>query len=797
MPSVFSSFLIWAQAAAPHPQPAPATATNFPEWLQWLFVWGEPGLTDVRFLGGLMTWAKVVGLFCLLGWSLSWIVAAFKEPDLKKTRALDIAAAVALLGGLVCALLQVLEANERLPLLQVRGVHIVGLIALGCSLVILAWAESKLWASIRRLGTRGDLVVLTLLHAAMALGLIVFASILVIGGTRFAGNPRAWQDMLVGGARLGATYMGLVVLARVVLLLLPEILALRGRRVYSIAWQCWVESFRRMAAPWVVLVVFGVILAFTSWFLTPPREAELGRLYVGTLTLLCSLLLTVTVTILAPISLPNDIRQQTIYTVVSKPVRRLELIWGRMIGYMALVTVLLLFFGGVSLIYVDRMVDSAIKRERLRAEREEKARKPELARLAREAADQLETRLSARLPVKGVLTFVDSRGMPRRSGIDVGQELEYRSFIEGATPSRAIWQFGESVRDPFTLRPLDRRVPIEKFLIAGTVEATQDQIANLQQQVALARRAPSGKNGRPSGPDASAAQAEIKRLSGVLADLQKRDRSLRASGKLAEAARLHSRAVPINMTFNVYRTTKGEIVGDPVLAAIKVRNEITRASHDLVLPIREYYDNRTRFPSSILVGSHGRVTIEVQCMTANQYLGMAESDLFILAGAGGFEVNFLKGLVGIWLQAMVLTAIGVCAGTFLSWPVALLTTIGFFIGGQVGFAFLQQFALQGLIGGGPFESLIRLLSHENQVSELAPTLGVIVARTLDSIVMPVMSRLVYLVPNFSALDVSNMVAEGFAVTREALFGHLLTALAYAMPFSVAGYFILKNREVAA
>ena len=95
-----------------------------------------------------------------------------------------------------------------------------------------------------------------------------------------------------------------------------------------------------MWAPWVVLTVFLLVLAFTHWFLQPPRAAEMGRLYVGTLTLLCSLLLTAMVTILTPLTLPTDIQQQTIYTVVSKPVRRLELIWGRMIGYMALVTVL-------------------------------------------------------------------------------------------------------------------------------------------------------------------------------------------------------------------------------------------------------------------------------------------------------------------------------------------------------------------------------------------------------------------------------------------------------------------------
>ena len=77
-----------------------------------------------------------------------------------------------------------------------------------------------------------------------------------------------------------------------------------------------------MWAPWVVVTVFLLVLAFTHWFLQPPRAAEMGRLYVGTLSLLCSVLLTVMVTIMTPLSLPTDIQQQTIYTVVSKPVRR-------------------------------------------------------------------------------------------------------------------------------------------------------------------------------------------------------------------------------------------------------------------------------------------------------------------------------------------------------------------------------------------------------------------------------------------------------------------------------------------
>jgi hypothetical protein len=146
---------------------------------------------------------------------------------------------------------------------------------------------------------------------------------------------------------------------------------------------------------------------------------------------------------------------------------------------------------------------------------------------------------------------------------------------------------------------------------------------------------------------------------------------------------------------------------------------------------------------------------------------------------------------------MVLTAIGVFAGTFLSWPVALLTTIFFFVAGQLAFGFLVDFTRQAVMGGGPFESLIRLLTHDNQMSELAPTAGVILAKTLDSLVMPVMSMLIFVVPNFNALDVTNMVADGFAVGWGLLATNTLLALGYALPFSIAGYYILKKREVAA
>jgi hypothetical protein len=619
------------------------------------------------------------------------------------------------------------------------------------------------------------------------------------------------------------TYMGYVVLLRVAMLLLRELIAIRSRRLYSIARLSIYEANRRMWAPWVVITVFLLVLAFTHWFLQPPRPAEMGRLYVGTLTLLCSVLLTVMVTILTPLSLPTDIQQQTIYTVVSKPVRRLELIWGRMIGYMAMVTILVAIFGGISLIYLWRTVGSAIRITEAQAVRAKNENRTNEFKQLTEQADQLRTRMQARVPVKGSLSFIDSRGTPHAIGIDVGQDQnmkEPRSHIEGATQSAAIWSFGV-VPDPFSPPgrppiPLDRRIPVSDFLKPNSMEWYLDRVYQLAAQIDAAKKeqaAPNLPTSRVGQLNASITrnQTELDRVNGEYeakrnqaADLEAKAVQADTANNADEAHRLREQVaalssppVTVEMSFNVYRTTKGK-VGEPVYAEFSAVNPRTGYEFEgNFFAIKEYYTNRVLMPASILAGSAGTLRIEVRCMSPTQYLGMAESDLYLLLPPGNFGVNYMKGLFGVWLQAMVLTAIGVCAGTFLSWPVALLTTIAFFVAGQLAFAFLVDFSRQAIMGGGPFESMIRLLTHDNLMSDMTPTAGVVLAKTLDSLVMPIMSMLVYVVPNFQALDVSNMVADGYAVSWRMMGLNTLLALAYALPFSFAGYLILKNREVAA
>ncbi len=308
----------------------------------------------------------------------------------------------------------------------------------------------------------------------MAIGLYLYYSglmVLLVQVDALGNVPKlTWLDGMVFGVRFGLTYMGFIVLFRVGWEFVREVFLIRGRRLYSIARLAIYESNRKMWAPWVVITVFLLVLAFTHWFLQPPRAAEMGRLYVGTLSLLCSILLTVMVTIMTPLSLPTDIQQQTIYTVVSKPVRRSELIWGRMIGYMALVTVLVLVFGGISLAYLWRTVGTTLTSLEQAAFKAKNENRIAEHKLLLEQADQLRVRdagegsdqglaLVPRLSRhaargghrRGCGTADEGAEEPHRRGDAVGGDLEIRQAGAGPVLAAGPAQLSESPDPGFRL----------------------------------------------------------------------------------------------------------------------------------------------------------------------------------------------------------------------------------------------------------------------------------------------------------------------------------------------------------
>jgi ABC-type Na+ efflux pump permease subunit len=105
------------------------------------------------------------------------------------------------------------------------------------------------------------------------------------------------------------------------------------RRVWALAALTAREAIRRKAL--LVFGLFALLFMFGSWFLSGGGEKadiQIQRHVVFVFTVITWLVLPV-VLMLACWGIPEDIKARSMHTVVTKPVRRVEIVLGRMLGF--------------------------------------------------------------------------------------------------------------------------------------------------------------------------------------------------------------------------------------------------------------------------------------------------------------------------------------------------------------------------------------------------------------------------------------------------------------------------------
>jgi ABC-type transport system involved in multi-copper enzyme maturation permease subunit len=486
--------------------------------------------------------------------------------------------------------------------------------------------------------------------------------------------------------------------------LFSEVVSLSLRRVWAITWHCMLESLRRRMLL-AVLAVFVVLFLFAGWYL-PSRPTEQVRVYVSFVLMSSTLIAMVASGLLACLGLPSDIKDQTIHTVVTKPVRRLEIVAGRALGLTILASAILVVMGLVSYVYLTRSVGGTISQlQQELAAAEQRGDVQHKDRL-QDDIDQIRSRLTARVPV-----YSDSL---EGANTNVGSESTYRKYIEGNRTAAAIWHF--------------TGLPVEQ---------------------------------------------------------------LKRSGR-----------IPLEMTFTVFRTTKGEI-GRGVLAQLTFRNPKTKyAVVQYPFEVREYYTNRRQLEAGaeanleqLFADSGGALDVEVRCLSPSQYLGMAHADLYILLDEASFGLNFAKGIVGVWIRVVLIICVAVMFSTFLNSYVAMLATVAVFIGG-VSMPLLNDIATGEAAGGGPLEAAHRLFTQNNLQTPLDRDVWTSTLHAADKGLQAVLSGLTYVLPNLRTFNTAPLVAHGFDIGAGVLLTNIVMALGYVVPFILVGYFLFISREIA-
>jgi len=520
------------------------------------------------------------------------------------------------------------------------------------------------------------------------------------------------------------------------------------QRVGAIARLAIKEAIRKKVL--VVVAVFVIAIMFAGWYLDPQAQYP-ARLYISFVLTTTNYMVILLGLFLSCFSLPSDIKSKIIYTIVTKPVRPTEIFLGRVVGFSAVGTLILLLLGSMSYLFVIRGVDH--QHEAMTISDDGKSgetslqqfhtHKFELDSDGEGKTDEVKGHrhvvtkvgdkivigpttgdLEARVPIYAKKFRFTGRDGEEAPGLNVGYMSEYQKYIEGDSLSSAIWTFEGITPSSF------------------------------------------------------------------------------------------SSQLNYDMTISAFRTYKGDIItpvgGTVVFRSIDGNVETERYEFRVKefqidqrsLPITGIKGFRKQEPTELDffkdIAPDGNFEVIIRCLDRSQYLGMAAADFYFRADTLPFWWNFLKGYISIWLQMVIVICFGVMFSTFLSGPVAIIATVSIIVLGFFGF-FVDSIVQGTTQGGGPVEALIRIPIQSGSGTEL--DLGNVAlensVKTVDKGILIAVQTLSRAIPNFIQLGTADFVAYGVNLFGGLLSRHLTICAGYFLMTGIISYFFLKTREMAA
>src|SRR5688500_17620348 len=152
----------------------------------------------------------------------------------------------------------------------------------------------------------------------------------------------------------------LIVVVGLMVFGLRDVLRFSWTRVWAIATVCFQQSIRRRVLWSTPLVIVGVILVSQFQRAVDAQDA------IRQATMYClfatGMLVTLVTIILACTNLPREIETRVIYTVATKPTTRLEIVLGKVIGFVRVSFWILLIMGVFTWGYLH-VLDWQLRRE--------------------------------------------------------------------------------------------------------------------------------------------------------------------------------------------------------------------------------------------------------------------------------------------------------------------------------------------------------------------------------------------------------------------------------------------------
>lgn len=491
------------------------------------------------------------------------------------------------------------------------------------------------------------------------------------------------------------------------------------------------ESLRRKAL-WI-FAVFALLFMFAGWFLGSSEYASAQPYVDFVLKVVYFLTLPLSV-LLACWGLPADIKARSLHTVVTKPVRRTEVVVGRMFGYGIVTGAVVLVMGLIGYVWINRQV-------------------PERAQ------DQL----ISRVPVYADDIAFKGRFGEDSVGINVGDVWDYRAFVEGNTKARAIYKFRDLDLEKVASsdRPLRLEYNFEVFrsykgdVGEDVLKGLASRAIGTQAQLAIINPMD------PENPDDDLLVRYPPLPFEVEEFKEGADESIIEIPLVLEGDVVGGEVTTYNLIDDLAFDSDGDGTKDALNVAVRcvdAQQYLGAARLDMFI----------RLPDRSFLVGYAKAIGGVLLMS------------FLVIILGTTASTFVKGPV-----ATLLTVGLVALGDGRARGFADEYLDEFADAGKV-------------TGGGMIESLVRLVTQQSLTVPLDDTPANQAIQTVDYGLLRSLTLLFDAIPDLRSFNMAPYVSKGFDVPFEATFlPSVMTVLGFFIPCVIIGYFSLQLRELEA
>jgi len=506
------------------------------------------------------------------------------------------------------------------------------------------------------------------------------------------------------------------------------------RRVWALAILTFKEAARRRAL--LVFVIFGVLFMFAGWFLTSTDlRADLQiRNYVSFVLTTISYLIIPLTLLLACWGIPEDIRRRSMHTVVTKPVRRSEIVLGRVMGLSGILTVVLLIMGGVGYVWVVRQIPASQQNE-----------------------------LVSRVPIYGIVNFYNSRNEPVDKGVNVGDVWTYRSYVEGASKAHATFTL-QGITPDVLVDPDGPGEADPVMQIESNFEAFRTFKGDMERGVLVQYTYvnPADPSIRVVDPNPFAIQEFQKNIHNVPTVLTAYDVE---TGE-AKSYDLFKDIVAADATVELPDHDNLEVTNTYDLSNC-LQIEVSCLDRGQYLGVAQP-DLFVRTPDLPFAVSFFKAVFGIWLMVV------------LIVTIGVTASCFVKGPVATFLTFAILIVGAPLSQDYLQ---GLLDD---YITGA------DQY------GGGPVEASVRLIQHMNPTTEFEPSIGVLIMEGIDSVFLGFLWVVSHIVPDLRSYDLVKYPAYGFDIDwARTLLPAVATTFGFLIPCLVIGHLGLRFRELEA